>query len=114
MAVTERPLADSLPVALELRLPIRPVELVRHLRARNESLGQPHHARAQDETPIGLPAQINVFAYRIYNELNPASGLPNYGGAAAISIPFVGPYVASLVFGGEFPTMAFVPRLPAS
>jgi iron(III) transport system permease protein len=38
---------------------------------------------------IGLPAQINVFAYRIYNELNPASGLPNYGGAAAISIPFL-------------------------
>ncbi|CAN0324559.1 unnamed protein product, partial [Phaeothamnion confervicola] len=38
---------------------------------------------------IGLPAKINVFAYRIYNELNPASGLPNYGGAAAISIPFL-------------------------
>ena len=38
---------------------------------------------------IGLPAQINVFAYRIFNELNPASGLPNYGGAAAISIPFL-------------------------
>ena len=33
---------------------------------------------------IGLPAQVNVFAYRIYNELNPANGLPNYGGAAAI------------------------------
>ncbi|HWL04031.1 MAG TPA: iron ABC transporter permease [Xanthobacteraceae bacterium] len=38
---------------------------------------------------IGLPARINVFAYRIFNELNPASGLPNYGGAAAISIPFL-------------------------
>ncbi len=38
---------------------------------------------------IGLPARINVFAYRIYNELNPASGLPNYGGAAAISLPFL-------------------------
>ena len=38
---------------------------------------------------IGLPAQVNVFAYRIYNELNPANGLPNYGGAAAISIPFL-------------------------
>ncbi len=39
---------------------------------------------------VGLPARINVFAFRIYNELNPASGLPNYGGAAAISLPFLG------------------------
>jgi iron(III) transport system permease protein len=39
---------------------------------------------------IGLPARINVFAYRIYNELNPAGGLPNYGGAAAIALPFLG------------------------
>lgn len=38
---------------------------------------------------IGLPARINVFSYRIYNELNPASGLPNYGGAAAVSILFL-------------------------
>lgn len=30
--------------------------------------------------------------------------------SAAISIPFVGPYLASLVFGGEFPTAAFIPR----
>jgi iron(III) transport system permease protein len=38
---------------------------------------------------IGLPARINVFSYRIYNELNPAGGLPNYGGAAAVSLPFL-------------------------
>ncbi|MBM3606924.1 MAG: iron ABC transporter permease [Alphaproteobacteria bacterium] len=38
---------------------------------------------------IGLPAGVNVFAFRIYNELNPASGLPNYGGAAAVSLPFL-------------------------
>jgi iron(III) transport system permease protein len=38
---------------------------------------------------VGLPARINVFAYRIYSELNPSSGLPNYGGAAAFSIPFL-------------------------
>jgi iron(III) transport system permease protein len=38
---------------------------------------------------IGLPAQINVFSYRIYFELNPLSSLPNYGGAAALSLPFV-------------------------
>ena len=30
--------------------------------------------------------------------------------SAAISIPLVGPYLASLVFGGEFPTAAFIPR----
>jgi ubiquinol-cytochrome c reductase cytochrome b subunit len=30
--------------------------------------------------------------------------------SAAISIPFVGPYVASLAFGGEFPTTAFISR----
>jgi iron(III) transport system permease protein len=38
---------------------------------------------------IGLPAQINVFSYRIWYELNPASGLPNYGGAAAVAVPFL-------------------------
>ena len=30
--------------------------------------------------------------------------------SAALSIPFIGPWVASLVFGGEFPTAAFIPR----
>jgi iron(III) transport system permease protein len=38
---------------------------------------------------VGLPARINVFSYRIYFELNPLSSLPNYGGAAALSLPFV-------------------------
>ena len=38
---------------------------------------------------IGLPARINVFSYRIWYELNPSSGLPNYGGAAAVAIPFL-------------------------
>ena len=38
---------------------------------------------------IGLPARINVFSYRIYFELNPAGSLPNYGGAAALSLPFL-------------------------
>ena len=36
---------------------------------------------------IGLPAKVNIFAFRIYTELNPASGLPNYGAACAISLP---------------------------
>ncbi len=46
---------------------------------------------------IGLPGGINVFAYRIYNELNPASGLPNYGRAAAISLPFLAMGLIALV-----------------
>jgi len=47
---------------------------------------------------IGLPAQINVFSYRIYFELNPLSSLPNYGGAAALSLPFIVLGVLLLVF----------------
>jgi iron(III) transport system permease protein len=38
---------------------------------------------------IGLPAKISVFSYRIYYELNPLGSLPNYGAAAALSLPFV-------------------------
>jgi len=38
---------------------------------------------------IGLPSRINVFSYRIWYELNPSSGLPNYGGATAVAIPFL-------------------------
>jgi iron(III) transport system permease protein len=38
---------------------------------------------------IGLPAKINVFSYRVYFELNPLGSLPNYGAAAALSLPFV-------------------------
>lgn len=39
---------------------------------------------------IGQPARINVFSYRIWYELNPSGGLPNYGGAAAVALPFLG------------------------
>ena len=46
---------------------------------------------------IGLPARINIFGYRIYYELNPADGLPNYGAAAAISLPFLAVGVVLLV-----------------
>lgn len=38
---------------------------------------------------IGLPAKVSVFSYRIYFELNPLGSLPNYGAAAALSLPFV-------------------------
>jgi ubiquinol-cytochrome c reductase cytochrome b subunit len=31
--------------------------------------------------------------------------------SALLSVPFVGPWLASLVFGGEFPTEAIIPRL---
>lgn len=45
----------------------------------------------QFEIPLilGLPARVNVFSYRIWYELNPSSGLPNYGGAAAVALPFL-------------------------
>jgi iron(III) transport system permease protein len=38
---------------------------------------------------IGLPARINVFSMRIYFELNADSGLPYYGRAAAVALPFL-------------------------
>lgn len=38
---------------------------------------------------IGLPAKIVVFSYRILFDLNPPDGLPNYGGAAAVALPFL-------------------------
>jgi iron(III) transport system permease protein len=38
---------------------------------------------------IGLPAQINVFAQRIFWELSPPDGLPHYGIAAALALPFL-------------------------
>ena len=38
---------------------------------------------------IGLPAKVVVFSYRILFDLNPADSLPNYGGAAAVALPFL-------------------------
>jgi iron(III) transport system permease protein len=38
---------------------------------------------------IGVPAKVSIFSYRILYELNPADGLPNYGGAAAVALPFL-------------------------
>lgn len=46
---------------------------------------------------IGLPARLNIFSYRIYYELNPADGLPNYGAAAAVSFVFLLTAIALLV-----------------
>jgi iron(III) transport system permease protein len=45
----------------------------------------------QFEMPLifGLPAQVNVFSTRIFWELNPPSGLPAYGRAAATALPFL-------------------------
>ena len=47
---------------------------------------------------IGLPARIYVFSYRIWYELNPSSGLPNYGAAAAVAIPFLILGIILLIF----------------
>lgn len=38
---------------------------------------------------IGLPARINVFSARIFWELSPSSGLPNYGRAASVALVFL-------------------------
>src|SRR5262249_22749469 len=38
---------------------------------------------------IGVPARINVFATRIYFELNPDTDLPAFGRAAAVALPFL-------------------------
>ncbi|HEY7548082.1 MAG TPA: iron ABC transporter permease [Hyphomicrobiaceae bacterium] len=38
---------------------------------------------------IGVPAKVSIFSYRILYELNPADGLPNYGAAAAVALPFL-------------------------
>jgi len=45
----------------------------------------------QFETPlvIGFPARIQVFATKIFFELNPDSDLPAYGRAAAVALPFL-------------------------
>ena len=53
-------------------------------------------ALEQFEMPllVGPPARINVFSTRIFYELNPDTGLPIYGRAAAVALPFL---VAALV-----------------
>ena len=38
---------------------------------------------------VGVPARVDVFSTRIFYELNPDSGLPVYGRAAAIALPFL-------------------------
>lgn len=48
-------------------------------------------ALEQFEMPltIGLPAGINVLSTRVFYALTPSGGLPDYGGAAAVSLPFL-------------------------
>ena len=45
----------------------------------------------QFEMPLmlGVPARVSVFSTRIFYELNPDSGLPIYGRAAAVALPFL-------------------------
>ncbi len=38
---------------------------------------------------VGVPARVDIFSTRIFYELNPDSGLPIYGRAAAIALPFL-------------------------
>jgi iron(III) transport system permease protein len=38
---------------------------------------------------LGVPARLDIFSTRIFYELNPDSGLPIYGRAAAVALPFL-------------------------
>jgi iron(III) transport system permease protein len=38
---------------------------------------------------VGVPARVDVFSTRVFYELNPDSGLPVYGRAAAVALPFL-------------------------
>jgi len=38
---------------------------------------------------LGVPARLDIFSTRIFYELNPDSGLPVYGRAAAVALPFL-------------------------
>jgi iron(III) transport system permease protein len=47
---------------------------------------------------VGMPARVDVFSTRIFYELNPDSGLPVYGRAAAVALPFLA--IAVLLLAG--------------
>jgi len=49
------------------------------------------------------------FGYSLPDDLLSGTGA-RIAYSAVLSIPFIGPWLASLVFGGEFPTMALIPR----
>jgi quinol---cytochrome-c reductase cytochrome b subunit len=60
-------------------------------------------------TLLTLVLAMGVTGYTLPDDLASGTGARIIY-SAALSIPFVGPWVASLVFGGEFPTAAFISR----
>jgi ubiquinol-cytochrome c reductase cytochrome b subunit len=60
-------------------------------------------------TLLTLALALGVTGYTLPDDLASGTGARIIY-SAALSIPFVGPWVASLVFGGEFPTAAFISR----
>jgi ubiquinol-cytochrome c reductase cytochrome b subunit len=60
-------------------------------------------------TLLTLVLAMGVTGYTLPDDLLSGTGARIIY-SAALSIPFVGPWVASLLFGGEFPTAAFISR----
>jgi ubiquinol-cytochrome c reductase cytochrome b subunit len=60
-------------------------------------------------TLLTLALAMGVTGYTLPDDLASGTGA-RITYSAVLSIPFVGPWLASLVFGGEFPTAAFISR----
>jgi ubiquinol-cytochrome c reductase cytochrome b subunit len=60
-------------------------------------------------TLLALALGLGLTGYTLPDDLLSGTGA-RITYSAALSIPFVGPWVASLVFGGEFPTAEFISR----
>jgi ubiquinol-cytochrome c reductase cytochrome b subunit len=60
-------------------------------------------------TLLVLAMAVGFTGYSLPDDLLSGTGA-RIAYSAALSIPFVGPWLASLVFSGEFPTTAFIPR----
>ncbi len=60
-------------------------------------------------TLLALVLAFGVTGYTLPDDLLSGTGARIFY-SAALSIPFIGPWLASLVFGGEFPTADFISR----
>jgi ubiquinol-cytochrome c reductase cytochrome b subunit len=60
-------------------------------------------------TLLALAMALGFTGYSLPDDLLSGTGA-RIAYSAALSIPFIGPWVASLAFGGEFPTTAFISR----
>src|SRR6185295_20018902 len=60
-------------------------------------------------TLLVLALALGFTGYSLPDDLLSGTGA-RIAYSAAISIPFIGPWLASLAFGGEFPTTALISR----